>query len=144
MDDAFTIEVTNLEPLLAALDEWPDIVQPELHDAAEASLLNMVGPMMAYPDEPPGSTYDRTMTLGRTWNAAVPEFGPMGEDFEARLSNPTPYGPYVQDEVMQAWMHQGRWQTAQEVVLNLAPDTEAYFNRALDNVAAKIEAAGGS
>jgi len=135
-----SVEVSGLNALVAALQEFPEIAAPELKKAAEAALLAMVDPISLYPAEPPESEYTRTFTLGRAWHAAVPEFDQVAESgFEASLANPTPYGPYVQDSEMQAAVHRGRWQTDAEVMEANLAQTEQYFETALQNVATAIE-----
>jgi hypothetical protein len=138
-----SIEIEGLEPLIAALNEFPEIAQPELQDAAEAAMLFLSGQLAEYPDEPPGSSYTRTGTLGRNWYGAVPEFAPRASGFEASVSNPTPYGPLVQDAGAQAWMHVGIWQTAQEKLEHNRSRIEAYFEAALENIVRKLNALAG-
>ena len=55
-------------------------------------------------------------TLGRLWTAATPQVTVGGHVLDARISNATPYGPYVQDPERQAAQHRGRWKTTDEIV----------------------------
>jgi hypothetical protein len=56
--------------------------------------------------------YRRTGTLGRRWMIDVR----LAEDVLGLMGNATPYAPYVQDLENQARIHQGNWQTVQQVV----------------------------
>ena len=72
----------------------------------EAS-LRMVGELARYPSPPSGSTYRRTGTLGRAWTQ-------QGAALHYVVGNNVRYATYVQGPE-QAWMHRGRWRTADEV-----------------------------
>jgi hypothetical protein len=134
-----TIAIYGLEAALEMLAFQPQIVEPELHDAAEASLMGVRRPAMEYPPEPAGSTYTRTLTLGRTWAEALPEWEADKAHFEASIGNPTPYGPYVMDEEEQAWMHVGRWRTADDILRDAEPQIAENFERALVQIARKLD-----
>lgn len=84
--------------------------------------------LATYPAAPPSSTYRRTGTLGRAWT--------IGRGLMMRsVGNNTTYAPYVQDRAQQAWMHQGRWATAQDTaekhVNDLAADVAGELVKAL-------------
>jgi hypothetical protein len=87
-----------------------------LEDAAHRILLLFGSYAAEYPPAPSGSAYGRTFTLGRLWTAARPRITITGHLLDARLSNATPYGPYVQDPDEQAEVHKGRWDTTDEIV----------------------------
>lgn len=137
---SFSVEVQGLEPLLAALDHWPEIVQPILEDSASAALLSLIPSLASYPDEPAASTYDRTGLLGREWITARPEFAPESSGFEASLGNNRPGAEFVQGE-RQAKIHQGRWSTVDQIVQTHQAEIEAYFERGLERVVEAIEGA---
>jgi hypothetical protein len=134
------IVIVGLDALLAALGEWPEIIRPRLHDAAEAALLSLRDPLGTYPEPPSDSRYRRTYTLGRGWSESVPEFSPEASGFEAEIGNPTPYGPYVQDADTQAAVHQGRWKTIQAIAEQNTEVIEEYFEVALELTVRDIEA----
>lgn len=138
---SFDIEIQGLAPLLQALEHYPDLVRPEMEQAAEAALLSLIPPLADYPAAPSSSTYRRTGTLGRTWTTARPEFAPLETGFEASIGNATPYGPFVQGDE-QAKMHQGRWKTAQQIAEARRGEIEQYFEKALQRVAQKLEGSG--
>lgn len=137
---SFSVEVKGLQPLLAALAHWPDIVQPILEETASAALLSLIPSLADYPSPPDGSTYTRTGDLGRLWTIARPEFAPASSGFEASLGNARPGGIFVQGE-LQAKVHQNRWSTVEQIVLAHQAEIEAYFERALERVVKAIEGA---
>lgn len=138
---ADAIVVRGLDGLNQAFQQAPEIVGPELQRTTEASLLSLLPELKDYPAERPGQTYQRTLTLGRTWSEATPEFQAMGSGFafEGRIGNSTPYGPFVQDPFFQAWMHQGRWQTTDDVVQHKTPEIQERYDQAGERIVQQIE-----
>jgi hypothetical protein len=118
------IEIVNLEEfqrqveaLRAAIrKEFPDGLMAEMEKRLAQALHLLAGHAAVYPQQPAGSRYARTRTLGRLWTTAHPQITVRGHVIDARIGNATPYGPYVQDPEGQAWMHRGRWQTTDDVV----------------------------
>jgi hypothetical protein len=140
------IEITGLDPLIRAMDAYPAVVGEELERTTEAALLSLVPDLSEYPSPPAGSTYPRSGNLGRGWLGAVPEFTSMSSGFDAVMGNDLArspdggsYGPYVQDEEEQAEVHQGRWQTAQDVLQDHQREIEEYYDVAMERVARKLE-----
>lgn len=84
-----------------------------LKPAGQRIGLKLTTDLKRYPPEPSGSTYRRTGLLGRRWTFKV-SAGLFGVSVIA--GNNTIYGPWVQSEAQQAWMHEGRWQTDEEVL----------------------------
>ena len=74
-----------------------------------------------YPAERPGQKYVRTGLLGRAWEDAKPAYaGSNGFSILATYTNmagstKVPYASYVQG-TPQAWMHAGRWQSAEQIL----------------------------
>lgn len=99
-----TIEVRGVEAVRAAISG----IAPAINAAIRAVAMEIKGKIADYPPPPENSSYRRTMTLFRRWTV---KFGP----FTATIGNNTPYGPFVQDREKQAGVHQGRWQTTQDV-----------------------------
>jgi len=74
--------------------------------------------MKVYPPPPSGSPYRRTGKLGRSWaTRPIRTMNEVGRE----VGNNTIYGPWVQSDELQAYMHRGRWQTDAEVLRNEAP-----------------------
>ncbi len=61
-----------------------------------------------YPSPPPNSTYRRTNTLKSGWRQEV-------EGLSAQVFNRVEYAVYVQGFSGQAEVHQGRWQTDEDL-----------------------------
>lgn len=137
---SLTVEIQGLQPLIDALEHWPEVVRPILEETASAALLSLIPDLADYPAPPAGSTYARTGDLGRMWTAARPEFAPEASGFEASIGNKRPGAQFVQGE-RQAKVHQGRWKTVEDVVRAHQAEIEAYFERALQRAADRI---GGS
>lgn len=88
------------------------------------SLALLVDDIAEYPAQRSGTTYIRTLDLGRAWTSAQYEVsantggitGVIGNAVRSRKTGRA-YGPYVQSEEEQAWMHRGRWATDETVAL---------------------------
>lgn len=72
----------------------------------------------------------RTGTLGRRWTSRVYPSG--GVALVGEWGNNTTYGPYVQDEDVQARFHRGRWQTTRLVLDNAAAAIQQDFAIAIE------------
>ncbi len=97
-----------------------------------ASLALLHGQLAAYPAPPVGSSYRRTGTLGRSWTTTVT---PSSDGITGEIGNNVRYAPYVQggpqSDPDQAWMHQGRWQTDEQVMLANEARIRALFSDAV-------------
>ena len=140
---SFDITIQNIEPLLAALAQYPDIAEPILHDATDQALLNLVPSLTNYPPELSGQRYIRTGDLGSGWTDAQPQWVTLSSGFEGSLDNPTPYSPEVQGAKDQATIHAGRWATDQQIVDDHALDTERIYDQALQQIADAIDSKAG-
>lgn len=135
------MELQGDEALTAALRQASQIVGQEAQKASDASLLLVAADLKQYPQEPPGSSYVRTLTLGRTWAAADPEWQAAPSGFEGKIGNPTPYGPYVESQEHQAAVHQGRWPTDEGVLASNFNRIKAHFEAAARRIVRRL---GGS
>lgn len=102
---SYTITIRGDEEALRKLVA----IEPE-RVAAEPlrkAAMALVGALARYPSPPSGSTYVRTGTLGRAWVS-------IGASLHYVVGNNVRYATYVQGPE-QAWMHRGRWRTADEV-----------------------------
>lgn len=86
-----------------------DVLEPPLRRGA----LRIEAEMKLYPQQKTGTRYRRTGTLGRRWTTAVTK---AATRLEVEVGNNTVYGPFVQSEARQAWMHKGRWLTDDRAV----------------------------
>lgn len=69
--------------------------------------------------------YRRTGTLGRSWTMRIDS---TMDGIEGRIGTNIVYAPWVQDRDRQAAIHQGRWQTAQDVLEKLKDWIVRRFN----------------
>jgi hypothetical protein len=80
-----------------------------------ATLLDEIAADAAhYP--PPVGTYVRTGDLGRGWTDSEPMMSGNATSLMAVLTNPTPYGPYVQGSEDQRAIFAGRWRTEAQII----------------------------
>lgn len=95
---------------------WDLPVQVALGNAVQLSLDLLLARVTQYPPPPPNSTYVRggpgSQNLGQKWTVQVERFS---DGVEGIIGNNVTYGPYVQSRDMQAWMHQGRWDTIEDI-----------------------------
>lgn len=108
-----TYSVTGIEDVERMIAKVrPDAWRKDVEDI----LTEIAGDAANYPPPPDGSTYVRTFTLRDGWLDAQPSFDMSGDTLMAVLTNPTPYGGYVQGPDDQAWMHEGRWRTTDAIM----------------------------
>lgn len=86
--------------------------------------------MQRYPAPPPNSKYKRTYELKNSWQTTVILSGAT----LGKLTTNIPYAPYVVDEEDQAGIHQGRWQTIQQVAQEEDVNITAIYERELERV----------
>ena len=132
---ADNVTIPGINELVTNFSDAPSIVAHELRIASMAVLLLYVADLKEYPAD---RGYVRTLTLGRTWAAAQPTWQPSSSGFEARISNPTPYAGEVQGDGIQAGIHQGYWQTDEQVIARRMPDAMVYFEKAGEKVIRRL------
>lgn len=91
--------------------ELAQVLEPPLIRGLERFRVDLAH----YPAPPADSTYRRTGTLGRSW-ALRHTINARG--IEGETGTNVEYGPFVQEEERQAWMHRGRWDNTDENVAN--------------------------
>jgi len=135
---ADNVTIPGINELVTNFSDAPSVVASELKIASMAVLLLYVADLKEYPPERQSSGYIRTKTLGRTWAAARPEWSPVASGFEARVVNITPYASEVQGEGLQAGVHQGYWQTDEQVIEHRMTDAMKYFEKASEKVIRRL------
>jgi hypothetical protein len=126
----------DLEALRRRIAAYADIAEASLADAAEQALLIYAGAAAQYPASLSGSLYRRTGTLGRLWTTGHREVRTGGGALvSGRITNATPYGPWVQDPDRQVAVHRGRWQTTDDVVEEHGGAVKALLDQAASEVA---------
>lgn len=95
------------------------LLPSQINQAFEGAINEVTGRMLrdirVYPPPPPGSKYLRTYRLRASWSVRMDR---AGEDAVGLLISDNyvaPYNRWVQDRRSQARIHQGRWQTMQDV-----------------------------
>jgi hypothetical protein len=141
---SFSITIPNLAPLLDALARYPQIAEPIIKRATDQALIDLVPDLAHYPPELPRQKYIRTGDLGEGWKDAQPQWQAIPSGFEGSIDNPMPYGPDVQGHLTQARIHSGRWKTDQQIVEAHALETEAIYDKALQEIADAIDAQAGN
>ena len=101
-----------------------------LEPAAKRIGVKLTTDLRRYPAQPSGSTYRRTGLLGRRWVFKV-RAGLFGASVTA--GNNTVYAQWVQSEAKQAWMHEGRWQTEEQVLEANVDYIEKEVNEAVED-----------
>ena len=123
-----TITVKNLDAVIRKIDglERGDY----LSGVASAGADLLRADMRRYPPPPPNSTYRRTGTLGKSWTKTTMRGG-KGGGWVAQIGTRLKYAPFVQDATRQAAVHQGRWQTVQDVAKNRRDDVVRFCVKAI-------------
>lgn len=111
----------------------PEFLVPTFHQIGTI----LTSELKKYPPPPPNSSYRRTGTLGRRWTFQVRRnlYG-----VKVIAGNNTSYAPDVQDPDQQAPVHQGRWQTTEDV---LDDKSEEIVGEVQGAVEAKVRELGG-
>lgn len=78
--------------------------------------------------------YKRTGTYGRRWTTRVTA---SGGGLVGKVGNNVAYGPYVGSKQFQARVHQGRWNTDDQVVREEQPAIVADFQATIDKALAE-------
>ena len=137
-----TIEVKFTPSNLAQrMQKYPKELEREMEKTMKQSLVHIQGSVPAYPPPPPGSSYIRTGTLGRSigigGRAEIYEVKRIGGGYEARLGTRLSYAPYVIGED-QASMHAGRWWTMKTVASKATPGIERLFRAMSERLVAYL------
>lgn len=115
----FKIEIRGLDHLNGKLSRIQNQIGPTLFKATDRAVKYVHSTVPPYPPPHPESGYVRTGTLGRKIHTEV---RPIGKESIGLIGTDVIYAPWViSDEAVgdrgpQAWMHEGRWYTLQEVV----------------------------
>lgn len=102
----------SLNGLPAALELVDDLTNlpSQLREPAELANELLLSRVRLYPSPPGGSEYQRTFDLQNSWESSF-----LLSDILWEIKSGVPYGEYVMGEA-QAWMHQGRWDTLEQIL----------------------------
>jgi hypothetical protein len=124
---SYGVDLRQFERLPRALRNAPARLRAELERSfvpkRKARILARMG-NDAYPPERPGSTYDRTGELGRSWDIENLETDGLNATFDVTNDAAGPSGYYA-DYVVgkpQAWMHEGYWWQAEDKLDEMADE----------------------
>ncbi len=107
--------VVSSQQVRALLDATPARIDRALSAAMTDATSYLLRQMRTYPPQRTGSSYRRTGTLGRSWFTRTEGRGADMVGHVESAGATAPYNRRVQDRTRQAFMHVGRWQTAQTV-----------------------------
>ena len=137
MTISVTLEVQGLDALIRRFGTSNLVVREEAGDALEKGVALLHRKIAGYsqntPSKPPGSTYDRTFTLARTFTHRVER-----SKFLGQVGTNLHYGPYVMSKSGQAAIHRGRWYTVESVGEEQMPTIEGYFAVATENIVRRL------
>lgn len=136
------LTVEGADEIAEDLSRLPEVLGGEVEQAIDRLLMLAQGMLATYPAPPAGSRYRRTGLLGGNWAGATHRvrrvIRPAGLYVEGQIQNARPGVEYVQNADDQAWMHVGRWKTAQQVLSELQSEADrllgAAGNKALETV----------
>ena len=121
-----SIKVRGVEELVKKLGKLAAVETME--KPMTQSVLTVSSALAYYPPQRP-TTYVRTGSLGRMWTYKVTR---TGNGIQGKVGNRIPYGPWVQSEQFQAWMHKGHWQTDQQELEKNRNRITKFFQDAID------------
>jgi hypothetical protein len=130
---------TNVNEVIAKLQRYQADLLAIVRKPLEDGGLRVEGGMKPYPAPPPNSTYvrgapPRSEKLGSRWTSrSISGPGWVGRE----VGNNASYGPWVQSRELQARVHQGRWQTDEDVIREALPLTVRDVERALVDAAGR-------
>lgn len=134
-----TIEIKNLDTIRDIFGFIPGKLRDEFKEEMLTAFLLMKPDLQEYPPERPGQRYQRTDKLLEGWsNPGVSWAGSNGLAIQGKFSNNVAYASYVQGNseagFSQAWMHKGRWKTADSIL----KENEIRFEVGLEDAAQKF------
>jgi hypothetical protein len=134
------IRVNNLQEFINAYDGAQHVIEEEIDDAVSGVLGQAVQDAAIYPAPLPTSNY--TYNLQQGWLSQDARFviGGGGR-IDSVLSNPVPYGGYVQDADMQMASAKGRWTTIQDIAAKYEPIVQDALLSAFEAAQDRIEEA---
>ena len=140
MADEYAVRIDGLEELLRRFDQHDEVVRRELRRAMTRAVVGEVGRMPSYPPPPVGSTYRRTLQLGRSLTAMVGQapnaastVEGQGDTIRGIVGTNVVYAPFVVGQ-NQAKVHRGRWWRLEASVLSHKAQIEAEFEDAAERI----------
>lgn len=128
------IHIKGFDELMGHLEGLSKNIRWKMPDAARSANIYLEGQIPPYPPERPAQKYVRTGALGRSYGTEVEAIGNLTIE---TLTVGVPYAHWVVDENKQAWMHRGRWWTAQQVLADARDGIVAIYTKFIDGWVAK-------
>jgi hypothetical protein len=85
-----------------------------------------------YPPQEP-TDYVRTNLLGKS--TFMEPMVRTADELRLNLGSPLTYAPFVRSKALQAWMHEGRWPTDEDILAAEIPRTSSEMSAALRRAA---------
>lgn len=125
---AITIKGSNRvrNNLRRTISDVPEIADDVLAEHTNYLRRELKG--TKYPPKRPGQTYTRTGTLANSWARKRIKAGVWA------VVNNTTYAIHVVNAGTQAWMHEGRWWTMQEIERDNRPRLTKNLTNAIENL----------
>ena len=129
-----SVTITGAEDIIRRLDatQRNAVYRPPM----ERAMGRLEATMAEYPPPPSGSRYKRTRNYGRLWTQKIEE---DGDGITGILGNAVrdprygrAYGPYVGSAERQARVHQGRWTTDEQAIMQNLDAIEGDFAQAVE------------
>jgi hypothetical protein len=125
-DQPFQIEIRGLQKLSNKYAKLGKDLYPEMEKTTEKAADLFLENIPPYPEQGVNVTgYKRTGSLGRKWTRKVSR---VGSQAIGKIGTNQSYAPWVVSEEVgnngagpQAWFHQDRWWTIQQVARDVAP-----------------------
>lgn len=121
-----TITIDDSE-VRSMLNRIPERIEWAMRAAMNDSTSLLLRDMRDYPTQVPGTEYKRTDTLKGSWTREITGSGLNITGRVGSNANEAPYNRYVQDDTLQARVHQGRWQTVQSVTKERENTVRGFF-----------------
>ena len=127
-----SIEIRGIDELVRKLGsvQGNAVLRPPMQRA----VFRLQAGMAKYPRARAASRYRRTGTLGRRWTTKIDE---SAGGLVGKVGNNTSYGPFVQSQMFQAAVHQGLWQTDEDVAKKEEAAIVADFERTIGEALAR-------
>jgi hypothetical protein len=113
------VRIPGLDKLITRFKDIKTRTRPMMEEATRKGLLYVHSTIPPYPAASPDSSYQRTGDLGRK---ITTEVRPLGVMVVGVIGTNVVYAPWTISEEKvgergpQAWFHEGRWWTLQDVV----------------------------
>lgn len=109
-----------------AASKRPSVVDPPTKKWANKMAKTLA--TTPYPPPPAGSTYVRTYTLPTGWRVE------KQKDSSYTIKNRVEYAHWVVSKKFQAWMHRGRWWTAEDIMKQNRGDLKKSILKAIKDI----------